>query len=442
MKLIISIFLLNMIIGVNAIAQPKYDSFGGVKYKQAKKTGWFRTERINDRWFFITPEGNPFFSLGATHAGECIKYDELNIFETKYQKNQELLGKFLVEQSKEWGYNSSGYEPLESMETMIPYAATIWTVGPRSHSAGDNSVNADIFDPLVQEEIRKTIQKAVDQHKDKQNCLGYMFIDCPIWGAIPTRGISFVDFMRSLPATAPGKINYIGFLKKYYYNNITKFSQAYEMELTNFDELITIDFTKLSAQKNPAIFTDDEAYLRVLADFYFNFCTTELRKLDSNHLILGDRFMAANPGQAGLKVPETILAVASKYVDVISFQPMGTPVMSLDFLNQVNSLTGKPILLADVNTMTSRPTEGQTDTREYEESSGKHTMEYYINAAECKALIGIHRCTIRDYRPWDTKYYRRGLLKSDDTPYPILVDYTKRTNQMVYEKVYSVVDKK
>lgn len=59
-------------------------------------------------------------------------------------------------------------------------------------------------------------------------------------------------------------------------------------------------------------------------------------------------------------------------------------------------MTGKPVLLADVNTMTDRPKKGQIDTTEYERSAGKHTLEYYLNAAGSKCCIGVHRCTVRD----------------------------------------------
>ena len=43
---------------------------------------------------------------------------------------------------------------------------------------------------------------------------------------------------------------------------------------------------------------------------------------------------------------------------------------------------------------------------------------------------------IEHRQPWKPQYHRRGLLKVDDSPYPILVDYTRRTNEEVYELVY------
>ncbi|MCU0876137.1 MAG: hypothetical protein MUE50_27770, partial [Pirellulaceae bacterium] len=95
------------------------------------------------------------------------------------------------------------------------------------------------------------------------------------------------------------------------------------------------------------------------------------------------------------------------------------------------------VLLADVNTMTRRPARDEVDTTEYERSAGEHTLAYYLDAAASKYCIGIHRCTVRDYQPWNPQYHRRGLLKADDTPYPILVDCTRRANARVYERVYA-----
>jgi hypothetical protein len=109
-----------------------YDEHDGVTSLVGMKTGWFHVEEINGRWYFVTPEGHAFFSLGVTHAVECIRLDERNLFETRYEESEEKLPEFFLTQFKEWGYNSSGYGPLPTMEKQIPHVATIWTEGPQS----------------------------------------------------------------------------------------------------------------------------------------------------------------------------------------------------------------------------------------------------------------------------------------------------------------------
>jgi hypothetical protein len=381
-------------------AQPtrEYDNYGGVLSLQCQPTGWFHVQEINGRWFFVTPEGHAFFSLGATHAVECIRLDELNLFETRYGRNEEGLAEFFLQRFKDWGYNSSGYGPLPTMEKRIPYMATIRTEGPRSFSAGEKSRYTDIFDPAVQTRLRKRVREATAGHADNRYCLGYVFIDLPVWHPQPRRGESYCDFIRSLDLGTPGR--------------------------TAYDEFVA----RRRAEGKPA---DDEAFLNRIADVYYNCVVGELRQCDPHHLILGDRLMALPE-----RTPDSILVTAAKYVDVISFQPMGTRTMLRDYIDRVHRLTGKPVLLADVNTMTRRPAQDEIDTAEYERSAGEHTLAYYMDAASSKSCIGIHRCTVRDYQPWNPRYHRRGLLKADETPYPILVEYTQRTNARVYAMVY------
>ena len=376
----------------------EYDKYGGALSLPGNKTGWFRVQEIQGRWYFVTPEGHAFFSLGVTHAVECVRLDELNLFETRYGKSEDRLADFFLAKFKEWGYNSSGYGPLQAMESRIPYVATIWTEGPRSFSAGERSRNSDVFDPAVQQRLRRRVRAAAARHVDNRYCLGYVFIDLPVWHPQPRRGESYCDFLRRLDPGAPGR-------------------RAYE------------DFVAQRRENNQA--PDDEAFLNQIADAYYTCVVGELRRYDTHHLILGDRLMALPE-----RTPDSILGTAARHVDVISFQPMGTRTLLRDYIDRVYRLTGKPVLLADVNTMTRRPAKDEADTTAYERSAGEHTQAYYLDAAGSNYCIGIHRCTVRDYQPWNPQYHRRGLLKADDRPYPILVDYTRRTNENVYQLVY------
>jgi hypothetical protein len=379
---------------------PDCDQYGGLLSLTGKKTGWFQVQEIKGRWFFVTPEGHAFFSLGATHAGECIKLDELNLFATGYGNSEPRLSAFFLGKFQEWGYNSSGYGPLPTMQSQLPYVAEIWTEGPRSFSAGERSRNTDIFDPTVQERLRRTVRQAAAKHVRNPYCLGYVFIDLPVWHPKPKRGASYCDFIRSLEADAPGKEAYDTFL------------------------------AKCRAEGQPP---EDEAFLNQIADTYYACVVGELRKCDPHHLLLGDRLMALPEW-----TPDSILTTAARHVDAIAFQPMGTRTMLREYINRVFRLTGKPVLLADVNTMTRRPAKDAADTTEYERSAGEHTLAYYMDAAASRYCIGIHRCTVRDYQPWNPQYHRRGLLKADDTPYPILVHSTQQTNHRVKSLVYGL----
>ena len=47
-----------------------YSKFGGYKQKQVKATGYFRTEKIDGRWWLVDPEGYLFLSVGV----DCVNY--------------------------------------------------------------------------------------------------------------------------------------------------------------------------------------------------------------------------------------------------------------------------------------------------------------------------------------------------------------------------------
>lgn len=391
-------FVLLAYLCTRSVATAESDRYGGHPELKGRATGWFHVEQINGRWFFVTPEGNAFFSLGVTHTGETIRQDELGVFASRFQSSEEKMGTFFLEKLRDWGYNSAGYGALEMMEQRIPYVATIWTEGPRSKSAGAKSQNTDIFDPKVQERLRGKVRTAAARHVNNPFCLGYVFIDLPIWTTQPQPGPSYVEFLRALPEGAPGRAA------------LAKFQR-----------------------EHPG--ADDEALMNHIADTYYTIVCGELKKADPHHLILGDRFMAAM-GNKATHTPDSILRTAARHVDVMSFQPMGTQKPIKAFLDHVLALTGKPALLADVNTMTMRPEKDAKDSTRYETEAGEHTLSYYLDAAASPACLGLHRCTMRDYFPWNPQYHRRGLLKADDAEYPILIQHTRRTNETLLQTVY------
>jgi hypothetical protein len=378
----------------HSVIAAELDRYGGNTALKGKATGWFHTEQIGGRWFFITPEGNAFFSLGVTHTGETIRQDERGVFASRFENSEEKMGAFFLQNLRDWGFNSAGYGALEMMETQIPYVATIWTEGPRSKSAGPKSQNTDLFDPAVQERLRGKVRAAAKRHVSNPWCLGHVFIDLPIWSLKANPGPTYVEFLRSLPAEAPG------------HQALKALPQA-----------------------------DDGALTCHIAETYYALVCDELRKADPHHLILGDRFMV-NPDSTAIHTPDAILKVAARFVDAFAFQPMGTQKPLKTYLDHVLALTGKPSLLADVNTMTSRPEKDLADTTVYETQAGEHTLAYYLDAASSPACLGLHRCTLRDYFPWNPQFHRRGLLKADDSPYPLLIDFTRRTNHEVLQSVY------
>jgi hypothetical protein len=64
--LITIIFLLVSLINISARAE-ELDSYGGFTDITGEKTGFFHTEKIDGRWWLVTPEGNAFWGMGIAH---------------------------------------------------------------------------------------------------------------------------------------------------------------------------------------------------------------------------------------------------------------------------------------------------------------------------------------------------------------------------------------
>ncbi len=231
-----------------------------------------------------------------------------------------------------------------------------------------------------------------------------------------------MDFIQALPEEAPGKQAYSRFIDSESKPLSASQSGNSILRSETNGELETLD---------PSSQASDEAFLNILADLYYRLTCKEIREIDPNYLILGDRFMT-QPS----RTPDSILVTAARYVDALSFQPMGTQTLVSDYIDHVHELTGKPILLADVNCVLQRPSKGQTDTLDYQKTVADHTRRFYLDAASSPACIGIHRCTIRDFQVWDKTKHRPGLLQTNDIPYPFLSEETRSISQQVLEKVY------
>ena len=70
--------------------ESQFDKFGGWKGLKGTKTGVFHTEKINNRWWIITPEGNIFWSIGMY----CVRISgipETGTGKRAYKESNKLL---------------------------------------------------------------------------------------------------------------------------------------------------------------------------------------------------------------------------------------------------------------------------------------------------------------------------------------------------------------
>ena len=213
----------------------------------------------------------------------------------------------------------------------------------------------DIFDPKEQKRLEVEVKASCEKSlQNPENVIGYCWTDLGAWPLDNSTGNNWVDFIKSLPANAPGQ-------------------QAYQ------------EFVK--AWKDDGTTSQDEAFLRFIAREYFRIVGTANRTYDPDHLIFGDRFsfQTFNPAIVEEMLP---------YVDAIAIQPYFMESFPQQKLDEIHRCTGKPILLCDFAIRFQDGDKNISAWKLAEDSvaAGKAYAEYVKAALNTSYILGVFWC--------------------------------------------------
>ncbi|MEO1617616.1 MAG: endo-1,4-beta-xylanase, partial [Planctomycetota bacterium] len=295
---------------------------------------------IDGRTWLVTPDGEPFFAHGITHA-----------------TNRSLSSQYdaLSKACKDLGFNAYGYGCPPELKKDMPYVeGRNYVPSSMYRGKGGSFRFIDIFDPQVQARLAAQVEQTCLQNRGNPNLIGYYWTDLSAWPLKNPVGKNWVDFTRDLPAGAPGRMAYDEFLKTW---------------------------------KGDDAKARDLAFLRLIAREYFRVMGEANRKHDPDHLIFGDRF-AFNT-----IIPE-VLQELVPWVDAIAIQPNFQPGFPKAKYQEIHELTKKPILICD---FAIRFKDGDKKIRGWklQEDPRAAGVEYskYIHAAlETPYIIGAFWC--------------------------------------------------
>jgi hypothetical protein len=88
------------------------DQFLGWKGVVGQSTGFFHLEIVDRRWWFITPEGHGFLSLGINHIDStALKFpDNLHLWKGKYAEEDTFIKQGVRTDLVAWGFNTVGWK--------------------------------------------------------------------------------------------------------------------------------------------------------------------------------------------------------------------------------------------------------------------------------------------------------------------------------------------
>jgi hypothetical protein len=273
------------------------------------KQRYFTLGERGGHWWFITPGGEPFFSIGMNHIDSAtLRYAESGrLWWVQYGNSEKrFIQEAVAPDLHAWGFNTIGWvqevvvrgPTLHRHSRNYTYEEYQWADMPYCHllpftetHQWDTEVRyPDVFSAEFEEWCDYVARKWCARMAEDRKLIGYFYVDCPSWVHSPPWNEKGPWFDPARLETDSGR------------------KALYEMA---------------------------EQYYRVTHD--------AVRRYDPNHLILGDRYEAKAP------LPDEVLRAAIPHVDVMSFQYFGTPEQICPDLERWHERTGKPVLLADAS---------------------------------------------------------------------------------------------
>ncbi len=405
----------------------KISKYGGFMDKKLKATGFFRVEKIADRWWFVDPEGYLFFSTGSTGINPRSEFARIKgreyIFkafppteeiaksmptlqqpsvQSRPQSNSSFFtwnlyrrfgedwykkwSEFTIRRMDNWGLNTIANWSDAKLGSNYnkTYVATLRGWGIETGIMG----MPDVYDPGYNAMVDKAAEEQCSPRKDDPFLLGYFIGNEPAW---PNRELELVNVIMKGEATPMQSA-------------CKKFLEAGD----------TPERRKEFVFETYAIF--------------INTVNSAIKKHDPNHLNMGLRF--------GGSAPEAIVRASTGF-DVFSFNSYGYTV-NPDNIKRFYDITGLPMIIGEfhfgVPGRGLAPGLAQTINQEERAVAYRYYVE---NAAAHPAIIGTHwfqwvdqPCTGRN----DGENYNIGFVDVTDRPYNELVTAAKET----FSRLFSV----
>lgn len=336
---------------------PALDVWGGWTGWALEPGDFFRVEESRGRWWFITPDGHPFFSAGVNAITFLGDYSPTR---DRYPYGENNLATYgsadtwreeLFERYRAWGINTVGsWSDWRALGETLPYTVILNLSG----ADWETGVVPDYFAAAFEARADSIAAETCAPLAEDSGLIGW-FLDNELrWGP-DYRSLRFLfdDYLAFERDTA-GKEAVVDFLKRHHDGDIEALNRFWGSDFGSFDEVL--DALSLG-EGSPAQSDVKERFLVEVAERYYQVTTTAVRTHDANHLILGERF------QAQLTHDEVLVACAP-YVDVVSVNryhlnaPAELAIWCMDevlfgtqlyvdgygWFEEFHDLTGRPIL--------------------------------------------------------------------------------------------------
>ncbi|MBM3493772.1 MAG: hypothetical protein FJX72_05540 [Armatimonadetes bacterium] len=302
-------------------AKPPVYSLKPMSPIRRKATGFFRVEKVGERWWVVDPRGYAFYVVGTDHVSYNAHWCE-KLGYAPYSRNvqtkfgsEEAWAASSAQRLKAWGFNTLGAGHSESVRRRGLVHTAFLSLGTAFTAYGDIAPRTtwtgfpDVFDPRFAQFCAIEARKQCAPHRDDPWLLGY-FLDNELeWFGKNGSETGLVDEAMKKPADHPAKRAFVNMLRKRH-TTIGALNAAWKTSYASWDALASA----ASAPTSGEALKDRAAFVRLIAERYFSVTCDAIRRADPNHMILGCRF-------AGFAPP--IWDIAGRHLDIVSVNYYG-----------------------------------------------------------------------------------------------------------------------
>ncbi|MDR1783850.1 MAG: hypothetical protein LBR13_06285 [Dysgonamonadaceae bacterium] len=397
-----------------------YSKYGGYLQKKVRATGFFRTEKIDDRWWFVDPEGYLFLSVGV----DCVSpggggnvrdadkrmnmYKELppadlmpgrqgrgggssfGLWNLVRRYGDDYAGKsreMIIKRMDKWGLNTICNWSSREVSAMNRKAFMLQLrgVGINSGLMGLTDVYDEKFAPSAEESIKNFVV----ENKDNPWLLGYFLGNEPAW--------------------------------------IGEEARLCDMILQGHERPIKQALIKfLDGKDSPEL---RKQFVFKTFNVFLTTINKILKKYDPNHLNLGIRF-----GNGALD--EELLRICSRNFDVFSFNCYDL-VPNKEMMDRTMSFTDLPMIIGEYHFGTVDRGMAQSLWQVNSQEERGVAYRYYTeNGYSHPGLIGtayFQWCDQDLTGRFDGENYNCGLVDVTDRPYRHQVEAMIETAKLLYE---------
>ncbi len=393
--------------------------FGGYARDKRRATGFFRVEKIAERWWLVDPEGCRFWSAGVNGAGgepprtPIVGRDKLfasiptiaqipapnadpdplrdpvsfyagNLIQRFGRDWTTPSAQLTARRMRAWGLNTAYGSALNDALAPTPTLRQPYVYTLRGWQRVEGAIMGlpDVYSPAFAKRVDLEAAQQLAAHKNDPWMIGYFIGNEPTW---PGRESQLVDLVLKGPATA--------------------LQAKFTAELAKGDT---------AAARKALVHAAFARYLEIV--------NAAVKRHDPDHLNLGIRFGGA--------WPDDLIALARGF-DVYSVNEYRWAPRK-DLIDRVNAITKLPVLIGEFHF--GAPGHGMAPglAQVMNQTERGVAYSYYVeHAAAHPAIVGTHWYQWIDQPVTgrrDGENYNVGWIDVTDRPYPELVAAAKATH--------------